>query len=112
MSVPLDNAAQTGESLTVSAWGGDRICVTFDKGDLSRVRWVFWPRNNVLHLDEYTVMERPSRRHNYRTGLTWSRLRDRDNTINFATVPKPDAVAEKARQFWAAQLSVAWEYTR
>ena len=73
--------------------------------ELEQIKWTFsWCDTRAgIVLDRFAVMERKTKRHNFKVVSHWSRLDDRDNRIKKPVVPI--SVIEKAVQEMRLQIN-------
>ena len=75
---------------------------------LNERRWWFWfdHRDYTLWLDRFCSYTRPSTRHKHRIHKHYDRTDGRENTISADDTEIPDDVADEAKAFIVASLSV------
>lgn len=81
--------------------------VNRETSDFERQTWTFrmvsFP---IAVLFEYQVEQRATRRHKWRVGNCWDRLRTRSSTIKSADVPLPIDVHDEALRRFRESVSV------
>lgn len=82
-------------------------------GGLAKERWVFWVCDRGrIYLDEYERMTRPSLRHKFEAGASYSRLYPREAPLKYENVPLPAEVVEQATADVRGQIVFVGKFTR
>lgn len=86
------------------------ITIERSTSQLEKQSWVFTFHNYRVYLESYTVIKRQSTRHGWKpdNSQRFLRLFQRDSTLSFESVPKPDDVLAEVNQRVFEIISVGW----